>query len=201
MNKTLKKSLSIILATLLCFSCFAVTGFAATQGALTFEVTDGSAVLTACDVNASGAIVVPSVVEIKGKSYNVKAIGDSAFAGCTKITSVSIAEGITSIGSKAFANCTALTDVYVPQTLSICQYTAFSGCGTVTVHCYSSNYQFFTVYGLSENVKIDILDSEEESGSAGTSSGLTNTIVELIKRILVAILSLFMGKSTQTATA
>lgn len=200
MKKSLKKLISLALTFILCFGCFGIIGFAASD-VLTYAVTgDGTAEVVKCDEDAEGAIVIPSVVEIKGTSYNVSAIAESAFENCTSVASVSIAEGITSIGSRAFANCTALTDVYVPASLSVCQYTAFNGCGTVTVHCYSSNYQFFTVYGLNQNLKIDIIDSEEESGSIGGSdSGMTISIVEMIKRIILSILYLFLNRSSETA--
>ncbi len=193
MKKLFKKTLSIIIAAVICVSCLCVTGFAADEK-LTFKVKDGTAYLAKCDASAEGTVVVPSVVKIKNKSYDVTSIGESAFEDCDKVTAISISEGIISIGSRAFANCDKLTDVYVPQSLSICQYTAFTGCGTVTVHCYSSNYQFFTVYGLSENVNVDIVDGEDSQSSG---SGLTGTIINLIKKILLAILSIFTGGSNK----
>ena len=42
----------------------------------------------------------------------VTSIGDTAFRGCTGLTSVVIPEGVTSIGDYAFYDCTSLTDVY-----------------------------------------------------------------------------------------
>ncbi len=192
MKKTLKKLLSVILALTMLSGCFVFSSSAVNSEYLTYTVKDdGTAEVKKCNAAAEGAVVVPSVVTIKKKSYDVTSIGDSAFEGCTEVTSVSISEGIKSIGARAFANCTGLKDVYVPQTLSLCQYNAFSGCGKLTVHCYSSNYQFFTVYGINSNISLDIVDGED-SGSDG--SGLTGTIVDLIKNIILMILSLFLGK-------
>ncbi len=201
MNKTVKKSISVLLSLIICFACLSVVSFAADSDPLLYSVTeDGTAVVVKCDADAEGTVVVPAVVTIKGKSYDVVTIGKGAFEDCAEVTAISISEGIRTIDSRAFANCTALTDVYVPQSLTICQYTAFSGCEIVTVHCYSSNYQFFTVYGLNQNLKIDIIDSEDEdSFLPGSDAGMTSTIVDLIKRIILMLLYFFMNSASNNA--
>lgn len=201
MNKAFKKSISIILSVIICLGCFSVIGFAAGSDPLLYSVAeDGTATVVKCDTDAEGAIVVPSVKTIKGVTYDVVAVGKGAFENCSDVTSISISEGITKIDSRAFANCISLTDVYVPQSLSVCQYTAFTGCESVTVHCYSSNYQFFTVYGLNQNLKIDIIDSEgEDNLIPGTDVGLTSTIVDLVKRIILMLLYFFMNSSASKA--
>ncbi|MBQ7235696.1 MAG: leucine-rich repeat domain-containing protein, partial [Clostridia bacterium] len=42
----------------------------------------------------------------------VKSIGNSAFRGCTGLTSIEIPNSVTSIGGYAFYNCSNLTDIY-----------------------------------------------------------------------------------------
>lgn len=193
MKNTLTKLIAVILALTMISGCFVFSSSAVNSEYLTYTVKeDGTAELKKCSANAEGAVVVPSVVTIKKKSYDVTSIGDSAFEKCNKVTSVSISEGIKSIGARAFANCSALTDVYVPQSLSLCQYNAFSGCGKLTVHCYSSNYQFFTVYGINTNLSIKLVDGEEGSGAGGEDSGLSGFILDLIRSIILMILGLFM---------
>ena len=195
MKKTLKKLVAVILALTLLTGCFAFSISAADSNGLTYIVKeDGTAELKKCSKETEGAVVVPSVITLKKKTYDVTSIGDSAFEGCSKVTSVSISEGIKSIGARAFADCTALKDVYVPQTLSLCQYNAFSGCGKVTVYCYSSNYQFFTVYGINSNISIKIVDGED-AGSDG--SEMTGSIIDLIKKIILMILSMFLGSDNK----
>ena len=39
-------------------------------------------------------------------------IGDSAFSGCSGLTSITIGDGVTSIGYDAFYGCTDVNDVY-----------------------------------------------------------------------------------------
>ncbi len=193
MKNKFKKFMSVILALTLISGCFIFSVSAANSEYLTYTVKDdGTAELKKCNAEAEGTVVVPSVVTIKKKSYDVTSIGDSAFEDCSKVTSVSISEGVKSIGACAFADCTALTDVYVPQTLSLCQYNAFSGCGKITVHCYSSNYQFFTVYGINSNLSIKIVDGEEADSEG---SGMTGTIIDLIRNIILMILNLFLKAS------
>jgi len=190
MKKTLKKLMAVILALTLLTGCFIFSVSAVNSEYLTYAVKeDGTAELKKCSAEAEGAVVVPSVVTIKKKSYDVTSIGDSAFEKCSKVTSVSISEGIKSIGARAFADCTELKDVYVPQTLSLCQYNAFIGCGNITVYCYSSNYQFFTVYGINTNLSIKIVDGEDADGE---DSGMTGTIIDLIRSIILAIINIFL---------
>ena len=50
----------------------------------------------------SGALTIPSTVEIGGESYTVTAIGDMAFMGCVKLTSVLLPATVQTIGEGAF---------------------------------------------------------------------------------------------------
>lgn len=50
-------------------------------------------------------VVVPEVVEYKGKSYTVTTIGESAFSACTSLTHVVLPSTLTEIKDYAFENC------------------------------------------------------------------------------------------------
>ena len=55
-------------------------------------------------------------------------IDDSAFQGCTGLTSIEIPEGILSIGVAAFQDCKNLKSVTLPSTLNSIGSSAFQGC-------------------------------------------------------------------------
>ena len=57
----------------------------------------------------SGDVVIPTTVIRNGTTYSVTSIGNSAFRGCSGLTSVTIPTGVTSIGKYAFRGCSGLT--------------------------------------------------------------------------------------------
>ena len=46
---------------------------------------------------------------------SVTSIGDTAFLGCSKLTSVVIPNSVTSIGSSTFSGCSGLTSIIVDE--------------------------------------------------------------------------------------
>ena len=72
----------------------------------------------------SGEVTVPATVVIKGKTYNVTAIGDYAFYGAN-ITALSLPEGITRLGYKAIYQ-TQLTEIVVPNSVTLMDYEALA---------------------------------------------------------------------------
>ncbi len=63
---------------------------------------------------------------------NCKFIGLEAFKDCTKLTSVTIPEGVTTIGVGAFYNCIALENVVIPSSVKSIEYIAFYNCTALT---------------------------------------------------------------------
>ena len=63
---------------------------------------------------------------------SVTSIGNSAFNGCTGLTSVNIPNSVTSIGNFAFENCTGLTSVNIPNSVTSIGNDAFSDCSGLT---------------------------------------------------------------------
>ena len=82
----------------------------------------------AIDKATTGSITIPETV----KGYSVKSIGNSAFSGCTGLTSVTISNGVTSIGSYAFSDCTGMRSVSIPNSVTSIGERAFSGCTGLT---------------------------------------------------------------------
>ena len=59
-------------------------------------------------------------------------IGDSAFFGYTRLTSVTIPDSVTSIGQSAFYGCSGLTSVTIPDSVTSIGGYAFSYCSSLT---------------------------------------------------------------------
>ena len=61
---------------------------------------------------------------------NVKSIGNSAFYGCSSLTTITIPENsqLTSIGSYAFYGCSSLTTITIPESVTSIGSSAFNGC-------------------------------------------------------------------------
>lgn len=59
-------------------------------------------------------------------------IGEYAFQGCSSLTSVTIADGVTSIGGYAFLGCSRLTSVTIPNSVTSIGVWAFDSCKSLT---------------------------------------------------------------------
>ncbi len=63
---------------------------------------------------------------------SVTSIGDEVFYDCTNLTSVTIPNSVTSIGDKVFYDCTELTSVTIPDSVTSIGNDAFYGCTKLT---------------------------------------------------------------------
>jgi hypothetical protein len=72
--------------------------------------------------------VIPETFTYKGVKYRVTEIGTAAFAGNTKITSVTIPSSVTKMGELAFWNCSSLKSVVLPSSLTKIPGAAFWNC-------------------------------------------------------------------------
>lgn len=88
------------------------------------EAVDKSRRNAAISTDTTGDLVVPSTLS----GYKVVSIGKQAFYACSKLTSVTISEGVTNIADMAFYGCSSLTNVVFPSTLKSIGASAFIGC-------------------------------------------------------------------------
>ena len=95
---------------------------------LTYEIIDGKVTIAGCDTSAFGTLAIPATID----GYPVTIIGDSAFRGCSGLTSVTIPSSVTSIGSYAFYKCSSLTSVKIPSSVTSIGDYAFSVCSRLT---------------------------------------------------------------------
>ena len=87
-----------------------------------FKTKDGVHYLTGY-IGDDTELTLPT--DYQGEIYQ---IGESAFAYCSSLTSVTIHEDVTSIGEYAFYNCSSLTSIAIPEKVTSIQRYTFSGC-------------------------------------------------------------------------
>ena len=80
------------------------------------------------DGDLPASLVIPASVTYNTTDYAVTSIGNNAFSGCTSLTSITLAEGLTTIGGYAFYNCgTTIESVTIPESVTSIGENAFNG--------------------------------------------------------------------------
>ncbi len=125
--KLTKKIISVLAVIAVCIAILPVSGFASpvvkTEGAFTYAVYNGYAVISDYDGSVTGELVIPE----KLGGYPVGGISRWKFQYDSKITSVVLPEGFLYLGELAFAGCENLEKVTIPQSLCGVGRAVFSG--------------------------------------------------------------------------
>ena len=75
-----------------------------------------------------GDIVIPANVTYNGVKYKIMGIEEGAFSNCVSVSSVTIANGITTIGPAAFQRCAEMTSIVIPNSITSIGANAFENC-------------------------------------------------------------------------
>lgn len=95
-------------------------------------------------------------------------IGDEAFQGYTKLTTVTFPDSVTSIGSKAFEGCTGLITVTIPNSVTSIGYGAFQRCTklkSVAIPDSVTNIGSYAFYNCETLTNITISNGVKNIGS------------------------------------
>ena len=77
----------------------------------------------ACYLGEVAELTLPA--DYNGENY---VIGNDALNGCTRLTSITIPNSVTSIGERVFFYCTGLTSITIPNSVTSIGNYAFNGC-------------------------------------------------------------------------
>ena len=123
----------------------------------------------------------------------VHGVGDYAFAGCSKLTSVTFPDSVTSIGAHAFLRCNGLTHVTIPTNVISIGFHAFDGCSNlVEISVDAGNKRYYardgllltkdgktlvTIAGSRKNVMVPEGITHIDEGMFGHCSNLTRVTI------------------------
>lgn len=132
--------------------------------------------------NASGKIVIPSIVNHKNKEYVVTTIGYSAFKENNNIQEVYISEGIKTIKDHAFSSF-SISKISIPNSLE------FFGSSCLGENIEITTYQGYKYLGNDENPYVILLDSTSEAPDVLTIPDGVKIINDIDDRTVKVILS------------
>ena len=114
-----------------CTDGFIGNGNTVTSDNLKYEIYDDTVSLVGY-TDTPENLVISKNISYEGYTLNVTSIGESAFKGCTSLTSVTVPDSVTSIGDSAFSDCTSLTSITIPDSVTSIGSYAFEYCRSLT---------------------------------------------------------------------
>ena len=154
--------ISIIFAIVFILICVNKSN-AETSGDYTYNILNsGSVDITGYTGNET-EINIPSTLDER----EVYSIGDEAFKGNTKITSVTIPDTVNLIKDDTFMNCTNLTTVNLPNTLKYIYDGAFQGCTSLKTIKIPNGILKIGKNAFDSNFNLDITNTNLEKREDG----------------------------------
>ena len=135
--------------------------------------------VTGIGTMSDAVLTIPSTYN----GHPVTEIGESAFAGITWLSDVTIPNGVTSIGYAAFSGCTGLKSIDIPDSVTSIDIHAFIGCtGLKEIEIPDSvtsigNYTFDGCAGLT-SIKIPDSVTSIGWGAFRSCAGLESVVFE-----------------------
>lgn len=161
----------------------------------TAEVTFAGATASEVANEYSGKVVIPSTVLYNGVTYNITAVGDSAFKGCENLQSVTISNGVTKVGVHGFINCKGLSEVVLPKSLISIGGSAFNACESLESIALPEGLKTIEWYAFANCKKLKLeIPSTVTSLGEGAFFGCTSLdAVNIPKGVKTLITQLFNG--------
>ncbi len=85
--------------------------------------------------------VADNTQEFEKPEEDVRMIGESAFKGCTSLTSVRLPEEIVLLGRRMLDGCSALKEITIPAKVEAIDEAAFAGCSALTTIHYEGTVE------------------------------------------------------------
>lgn len=115
----------------------------------------------------------------------ITSIGDSTFADCSNLTSISIPEGVTSIGAWAFESCSSLLNITIPSTTIFVDNSAFWGCTGLKSVIYLGTEENWEKFNVTLNTNTKVYYSSDHTHSWETKTIKEATVFSAKQQVFV----------------